>query len=184
MAISIQYPTMVELDDGSTLHLSEETWKKRMLVVETDRSENAVRKIFKIENFVEAKFGEEIVKEGQMGSGLIKKFDIWQLHVRLFQHKKHIALDAEAEVANDQGMEHLTHGWISAFMETLKIIRKHFYRFWVYHRGVKKYVRKILKQKYNSLKKPKTKTDLKWIGGALFVGILAGTAIGASISKK
>ena len=184
MSITIAYPKIIEFDDGTQLDLPEDTWQKRLLMIETNRTENEIRAIFRSEQFVEARFGQEFVKENQLGAGLIKKNNIWQIHVRFFQHGKHIAIDAEAELANDYGIEHLTHGWISAFKETWNVIAMNFGETWIYHKGVGKYVIKIIKEEIITLQDPKTKTDIKWICLGLMVGGLIGLGTGYYLATR
>jgi hypothetical protein len=183
MSITITYPQIIEFADGTQLELNDQTWKQRLLLIETNRSQEETRQIFYAEQFKEAGISEEIVKVGQLGAGLIKKSGIWQMHVRLFQHAGHIQVDAEAELSNDYGIEHLTHGWISAFKGSWDVILKHFGEIWVYHKGLGKYVSRVVKEGILVLKEPETKTD---------VGLVAITGLGiflialafASILKK
>ncbi len=173
----------MQLDDGSILELTEETWKQRQLVIVTDKAENEVRQIFHTEDFIDSTFAKEIVKPNQLGSGVKKKVGIWQVHVRFFPHGEKIAIDAEAELADDYGMEHLTHGWISAFNETWNIIQRRVGKMWVFHKGVGKYVVKVVTQATLQLKDPKTKTDPKMVALAA-VGIVLGIVLIASALKK
>ena len=46
MPISIQYPQIVQLEGGAQLELTDETWKNRHLVIETNKAEKDVRQIF------------------------------------------------------------------------------------------------------------------------------------------
>lgn len=180
MPISIQYPQIVQLEGGAQLELTDETWKNRHLVIETNKAEKDVRQIFYKENFTEA--GLEFVKDGQLGNGLIKKFGDWQIHVRLFLHGKHIQLDAEAEVTSKY-IEHLTHGWISAFKASGVIIEKYFGQLWVYHKGLKKYVVSVIKEATLVLDEPKSKTEVVDMIAAGVVGALLGFLIVLALKK-
>ena len=180
MPISIQYPQIVQFDDGMQLELTDEVWKNRHLVIETNKTEKNVREIFYKENFTEA--GLEFVKNGQLGNGLIKKFGDWQIHVRLFRHGNHIQLDAEAEVTSKY-IEHLTHGWISAFKESWVIIEKHFGQLWVYHKGLGKYVVRVIKEATLVLEEPKSKTEVAEMVVAGVAGALIGTLIALALKK-
>ena len=88
MSITIAYPQIVQFVDGTQLELTDDDWKKRLLVVETNRAEKEIREIFQKENF--ANSGAEFIKDGQLGSGLVRKFGNWKVHVRLFQHLDNI----------------------------------------------------------------------------------------------
>ncbi len=174
MPITIPYPKIVQFADGTQLELTEEDWKKRQLVVETNKTEQEIRDIFYKENFTKA--GMEIVKKDQLGDGLVRKFGDWQVHVRLFPNGDHIQLDAEAEVSSNY-LEHLTQGWISAFKESWAIIEKYFGQLWVYHKGLGKYVKTVIQEGLLELSEPKSKTDV-----ALAVGVgVAGALIGLLI---
>ena len=180
MSITIPYPQIVQLEDGIQLELTDETWKKRHLVIETNRTEKDVREIFYKENFTEA--GMEFVKEGQLGNELVRKFGDWQIHVRLFLHGKNIQLDAEAEVISKY-IEHLTHGWISAFKESWTIIEKHFGQLWVYHKELGKYVVRVIKEGLLELPEPKSKTSVGLMIGVGVAGALIGCVIALALKK-
>ncbi len=180
MSITIPYPKIIQFTDGTQLELTEEDWKKRKLVVETDKTEQEVREIFYKEGFTKA--GMEIVKDGQIGDGLIRKFEDWQVHVRLFHNGNHVQLDAEAEVSSKY-IEHLTHGWISAFKESWAIIERHFGQLWVYHKGVRKYVTRVIQEGILELQEPKSKTDVALTIGAGVTGVLIGALIVWALRK-
>lgn len=183
MPISITYPKTVELADGNVVELTEDTWKQRQLIIVTDQHENEIRQIFHAEEFVDSTFAKEIVKNNQLGSGLKKKVGIWQIHVRFFPHGNKIAIDAEAELSDDYGIEHLTHGWISAFKETWNIIQRRVGKTWVFHKGYGKYVVRIITEGTLQLKDPKTKTDPK-IFVLVVVAIIVSVVLIASALKK
>ncbi len=178
MSISVSYPKIIELEDGNQVEITTDVWKNRQLVVETDRTEKEVREIFEKEGFKTTI--KEFVKNNQLGSGMVKKIDDWQVHFRFFQHGDHIQIDGEVEVSSDY-TQHLTHGWISAFKESMDIISRHFNELWVYHTKLKKYVKRIVKENILELTEPKTKTDvidLLLIGiGALSAGLLVASAL-------
>lgn len=181
MPVSISYPQIVQLEDGVQIELTNETWEKRLLAVETDKTEQEVRQIFKKEGFRDAGL-KEFIKKEQLGSGLIKKIKDWQIHVRFFAHNDRIQIDGEVEVSNDY-LEHLTHGWISAFKESWNIVLKHFGKLWVYHKGFGKYVIRVIREGVLSLPEPNSKTDWVALGLTLFVAITAGFVIAKAIKK-
>lgn len=180
MSITIAYPQIVQFVDGTQLELTDDDWKKRLLVVETNRAEKEIREIFQKENF--ANSGAEFIKDGQLGSGLVRKFGDWQVHVRLFQHLDNIQLDAEAEVSSNY-IEHLSHGWISAFKESWVIIEKHFGELWVYHKGSEKYVLRVIKEVTLELKEPESKTDVVTTIGIGVAAVLIGALIVVVLKK-
>jgi len=181
MSITLSYPKIIEFVDGTQLELTDEIWKKRLLAVETNRTEKEVREIFRKENFEEVEF-RELIKTGQLGSGLIKKIGDWQIHVRLFSHGDHIQIDAEAELSNDY-VEHLSHGWISAFKGSWDVLFKHFGELWVYHKGVGKYVSRVIKEGVLTLEEPKSKTDVVVLALTL-IAVLAIGFVAASALRK
>ena len=171
MSITIPYPQIIQFSDGTQLEVTNDDWKKRLLLIETNRTESEIREVFIKEGF---KINNtEIIKNGQIGSGLVKKIGDWQVHVRLFPHNEHIQIDGEVEVSNDF-IEHLTHGWISAFKETWNIVFKHFGELWVYHKGLEKYVTNVIREGILELAEPKTKTDV-----VLTIGVGAASALAA-----
>lgn len=181
MAITLSYPKIIEFMDGTQLELTDQVWENRLLVVETNRTEKEVREIFHKEKFEEVEF-REIIKTGQLGSGLIRKIGDWQIHVRLFPHDEHIQIDAEAELSNDY-VEHLTHGWISAFKGSWEVLMKHFGELWVYHKGVGKYVSRVIKEELLTLEEPKSKTDVIVLALTL-IAVLAIGFVAASALRK
>lgn len=181
MAVSISYPQLVELENGQQIELTNETWEKRLLAVETDKTEKEVRQIFKKEGYQNAGL-KEFVKNGQLGSGLIKKIKDWQVHLRFFTHNNRIQIDGEVEVSNDF-LEHLTHGWISAFKESWNIVLKHFGKLWVFHKETGKYVTRVIREGVLSLPEPKSKTDWVLLGLTLFAAITVGFAIASAMKK-
>lgn len=180
MPASIPYPQIIQLENGNQMELTRDTWEKRLLAVEIDKTENEVREVFKKEGFKEEML--EFTKNGQLGLGLSKKINDWQVHVRLFYHNNRIQIDGEVEVSNKY-LEHLTHGWISAFTETWNIIVKHFGKLWVYHKGVGKYVTQVVKQGMLMLPEPKSKTDWLELGFTLFTAIVAGLVIAKALKS-
>ena len=167
MSINLKYPKIIELDDGNQISLTHNEWKKRSLVTETDRSESEVRKMLMKNGFNNAGIWE-FKKPQQLGGGLIKKINDWQIHIRLYLHENYIQLDAEAELSNDY-LEHLSHGWISAFQTCMNIIRNNFDNVWVYHKGIKQYVTKIVSNTILTLNDSQSKTEYKVL---LALGIL------------
>ena len=85
MSINLKYPKIIELDDGNQISLTHNEWKKRSLVTETDRSESEVRKMLMKNGFNNAGIWE-FKKPQQLGGGLIKKINDWQIHIRLDLH--------------------------------------------------------------------------------------------------
>jgi len=181
MPITIAYPKIIEFEDGTKLELTDDVWEKRLLLVETNRTENEVRAILQKEKFEKVEF-REIIKTGQLGSGLIRKFGDWQVHIRLFSHNDHIQLDAEAELSNDY-VEHLTHGWISAFKESWIIVERHFGELWVFHKGMGKYVISVVKEEILELAEPKSKTDVGLAIGVGMAGVLIATLVVLALKK-
>jgi len=180
MSVTITYPKIVELVDGTQIEITEDVWKNRYLAVETDKSEQEVRFIFEKEGFKTTL--KEFTKNGQLGSGMVKKIQDWQIHFRFFQHDDHIQIDGEVEVSGDY-VEHLTHGWISAFKESVDIVSRHFGTLWVYHKQLKKYVAKIIQEAILELPEPKSKTDVVK-AGLVVGGIAAVILLIASVLKK
>ena len=171
MSINLEYPKVIELDDGKQILLTHNEWKKRSLVTETNRSEPEVRKMLLKNGFNNAGI-LEFKKPQQLGDGLIKKIEDWQIHIRLYSHGNYIQLDAEAELSNDY-LEHLSHGWISAFQTCMNIISDNFDNVWVYHKGIKQYVTKIVSNTILTLNDSQSKTDYKLL---LVLGILGSIA--------
>ena len=166
MPASVRYPSGVKLQDGTTIQTTKDTWLKRRLVIETDRSEKDVRNILSKEGFGET--GMEYPKSGRLGRGMVKEFGDWQVHVRLFRHGENIQIDGEVEVSKKY-CEHLTHGWLPAFAFCADVFRKHFGEFWVYHNEYEQYVRNPLQDIVLSLGDPEHKTST------------AGVAIGVAL---
>ena len=173
MSISVRYPLEVKLQDGSAIRTDKDTWTDRHLVVETDRSEEDVRNVLSKEGFKETRL--EYPKSGRLGHGMIKEFEDWQVHVRLFRHGKNIQIDGEVEVSRKY-VEHLTHDWLPAFDFCADIIRVHFGRFWAYHRGYGQYATNLGRQIVLILEDPESKTD------AVMLAVGAGLAIGAGLA--
>ena len=132
MAYSISYPRIVELEDGAQILITNTDWKNRHLVVETNKSETDVRNMFAKEGFKQTDL--EFIKKGQIGRGMVKRINDWQIHFRFFHHNDRIQIDGEVEVSNTY-IEHLTHGWISALKECMDIVVRHFDKCWLYHKG-------------------------------------------------
>ena len=175
MSIRIKYPKTVRLTSGKIITLDDDVWKKRLLMLETKHSEQDVRKTLINEGYCEEEL-LEIKKKYQLGNGFIKKIDPWQIHIRLFQHNKNIQLDAEAELSNNY-LEHLEHGWVSAFNEIANITKKHFGEIFIYHKGVGEYVSEILQETVLTLKDANSKTDYKQIAAYSALGMLFGLAL-------
>lgn len=180
MSVTIPYPQIIELDDGSTLELTDTTWKSRHLVIETDQTESVIRNVFTKEGFKNESL--EFKKPNQIGNGLSKKIKDWQVHVRFIPHGNNIQIDGEVEVSNKY-LEHLTHGWISAFKETMNIVLKYFERVWVFHKGVGRYVSRIIKEGTLTLLEPQTKTDWVVLGLTLFAATVAGLAVAKALKS-
>ena len=172
LSINLKYPKIIELDDGKQISLTHNEWENRPLVIETDRTEFEVRKMLVKEGFNNAGIWE-IKKPQQLGDGLIKKINDWQIHIRLYLHENYIQLDAEAELSNDY-LEHLSHGWISAFQTCMNIIRNNFDNVWVYHKGIKQYVTKIVSNTMLTLNDAQSKTEYKLL---LALGAIAAVII-------
>ena len=73
MEIRTNYPQVVLLADGSTVQMTEDDWRRRRLVVETNMAEREVRRAFEADGFRTTVW--EIVKDGQIGHGMVKKFE-------------------------------------------------------------------------------------------------------------
>lgn len=158
------------LTDGSVIQMTEDIWKRRQLIVETDRSVDEVRKAFAANGFRPTML--EFVKSGQIGRGMVKKFKDWQMHVRFYRNGRHIQIDGEIEVSNSY-VEHLGHGWISGFTTCADIIKRYFGGYWAYHKGYGKYVSRIINESALSLAEPRSKTsvDVVILGAILLVAL-------------
>ena len=179
MAYSISYPQTVRLEDGTQIRMTDSDWKERQLIVEIDRSETDVRDMLAAEGFKQS--GWEFVKDGQIGSGMVKRINDWQIHFRLFRHNDRIQIDGEAEVSK-MYVEHLTHGWISALAEGMDVLRNHFGTIWLYHKGLGKYVTEIVNESILEIPDPKSKTStvivvILSVIGVLIAGYLASKAL-------
>ena len=171
MAIQTPYPQAVVLADGSVVQITEEVWRRRQLVVETDRTESEVRNAFAANGFRPTIL--EFVKDGQLGSGMVKKIKDWQVHVRFYRNGRHIQIDGEVEVSNSY-VEHLGHGWISGFTTCADIIGRHFGRYWTYHKGYRKYVSSTINGSVLRLPEPQSKTSVAVvIIGAILLAVAA-----------
>lgn len=162
MAIQAPYSQAVVLADGSMIQITEDDWRRRQLVVETDRVETdraevKVRSAFAANGFRPTIL--EFVKDGQPGRGMVKRLKDWQVHVRLYRNGRHIQIDGEVEVSNSY-VEHLGHGWISGFTTCADIIGRHSGRYWTYHKGYKKYVSRIINESVLRLAEPQSKTSV------------------------
>ena len=178
MSIQITYPEIVRMVDGSIIRLTETDRKRRNLVVETDMPERAVRAAFAASGFRQNM--AEFNKKGQIGRGMVKKIGDWQVHIRLYRHSGRIQIDGEVEVSSEY-LEHLNHGWISGFAETMDIIQRHFETLWVYHKGRRQYVRHIMKETILDLFEPQSKTH---VVGLILIGIVVvGGALLATRSR-
>lgn len=178
MAVSVSYPKAVVFQDGSSAKTTADTWTKRQLVVETDQSEMEVRDMLAMEGFEETSM--EYPKPGRLGRGMVKRFKDWQVHVRLFQHGDNIQIDGEVEVSKEY-LEHLTYDWIPALDECFRMIRRHFGRVWIYHKGYHRYVARVVWERL-SLDDPESKTSAAAVG--VGIGALALVALLAAFSKK
>ena len=145
------------LTDGSVVQITEDVWRRRQLVVETDRAEAEVRSAFAANGFKPTIL--EFVKDGQLGREMVKKLKDWQVHVRFYRNGRHIRIDGEAEVSNSY-VEHLGHGWISGFATCADIIGRHFGRYWTYHKGCRKYVSRTINGSVSRLAEPQSKTSV------------------------
>lgn len=178
MTVSVSYPEEVEFPDKTMAETTDETWNKRQLVAETDRSESEVRAMLKKEGFVKSTM--EYNKPGRLGSGMEKKFKDWQVHIRLFRHGKHIQIDGEVEVSADY-FEHLTHGWLPALNICVEMVRRNFGRCWVYHTKYHQYVTGWVRERILRLVEPESKTSVIQIVAA--AGVVACIVILAVMSK-
>lgn len=169
MTIQTPYPQAVVLTDGPIIQITEDVWRRRQLVVETDRTEAEVRSVFAANGFKPTIL--EFVKDGQLGRGMVKKLKDWQVHVRFYRNGRHIQIDGEVEVSNSY-VEHLGHGWISGFTTCADIIGRHFGRYWIYHKGYRKYVRRIINGSVLRLAEPQSKTSVAMmIIGAVLLAV-------------
>ena len=175
MSIRIKYPKIVRLTSGKIITLDDDVWKNRLLMLETKHSEQDVKNILINEGYHEEEL-LEFKKKSQLGNGFIKKIEPWQIHIRLFQHNKNIQLDAEAELSNNY-LEHLDHGWISAFNEISNIAKKHFGKIFIYHKGVGEYVSEILQETVLTLKDANSKTNYKHVAASFAFGMLFGAIL-------
>ena len=175
MSIRIKYPKIIKLTSGKIITLDDDVWEKRLLMLETKHSEQDVRKILINEGYYEEEL-LEFKKESQLGNGFIKKIDPWQIHIRLFQHNKNIQLDAEAELSNSY-LEHLDHGWVSAFNEIVNITKKHFGEIVIYHKGAGEYVSEIIQETVLTLKDANSKTNYKHVAVSFAFGVMVGAVI-------
>lgn len=169
MAIQTPYPQAVVLTDGSMIQITDDDWRRRRLVVETDRSEAEVRSAFAADGFRPTVL--EFVKDGQLGRGMVRKLEGWQVHVRFYRNGRHIQIDGEVEVSNSY-VEHLVHGWVSGFTTCADIIGRHFGRYWAYHKGYRKYVSSIINESVLRLDEPQSKTSVAaMIVGAVLLAV-------------
>ncbi len=175
MSINIKYPKIIELSNGKKILLTDDDWEKRTLVIETDKLESEVRTILKKEGYDDTNL-LEFKKLEQLGNGLIKQIDECQIHIRLYSHKNHIQLDAEAELSNKY-VEHLSYGWISAFQESWNIINKNFGNVWIYHKGNKRYVKKVISETILTLNDSQSKTDYKLLMASGIFGAIIGAGL-------
>lgn len=171
MAIQAPYPRVVVLTNGSMIQITEDDWRRRQLVVETDRDEAEVRSAFAANGFKPTIL--EFVKDGQLGRGMVKKIMDWQVHVRFYRNGRHIQIDGEVEVSNSY-VEHLGHGWVSGFTTCADIIGRHFGRYWTYHKGYRKYVSRIINESVLRLAEPQSKTS---VAGIIIGAILLAVAV-------
>ena len=177
MVYSITYPEIVELSDGTRVQVTKADWKNRQLVVETDKSEMEVRRMFKAEGFHAPLL--EWPKKDRLGSGVVKRIGDWQIHFRFFKHDDHIQIDGEVEISS-AFLEHLKHGWIPALKECMDAIGRHFGKYWIYHKGYGKYVTGFVNESILELSDPEFKTSTVAVVAITFVGALGG----AYLAKK
>lgn len=169
MAISVPYPDLVELEDGTLSPVTKSSWMGRELVVESALPEGDIREAFGDEGFGDSSL--EIPKEGQLGRGMVRAMGDWQTHFRLYGSGDRILIDGETEISC-RYVEHLTHGWVPALEECTDILSWHRPgTFRVYHRGAGQYVGRIVKRSMLRLGEPQTKTEVA--GAAKIVDMLA-----------
>ena len=181
MVYTVTYPTVVELADGTRVRITKADWKSRQLVVETDKSELEIRKMFEAEGFHTPML--ESPKKDRLGNGMVKRIDDWQIHFRLFKHNNHVQIDGEVEVSS-AFIEHLKHGWIPALNECMDAIGRHFGEYWLYHKGRGKYVTGIISESTLEIPDPGYKTSTVAIAAITFIGALGGAYLLREELKK
>ena len=175
MSIHIKYPKIIELSDGKEMLVTNDDLENHLLVIETDKSESEVRTILEKEGYKNTNL-LKLNKTNQLGNVLVKKINDWQIYTRLYKHKDHIQLDVEVKLS-DNYVGDTTYGWITGFQESWNIISKNFGNVWIYHKGNKKYVKKIISETILTLNPSQSKTDYKLL---MMSGIL-GAIIGAGL---
>ncbi len=175
MSTNIKYPKIIELSDGKEILITNDDLENHLLVIETDKSESEVRKILKKEGYKNTNL-LKFNKSNQLGNVLIKKINDWQIYIRLYKHQNHIQLDVEVKLS-DNHIGDMTYGWITGFQESWNIINKNFGNVWVYHKGNKKYVKKIISETNLTLNPSQSKIDYK----LLVISGIVGAIIGAGL---
>ena len=173
MPLSTRYPEIIQLEDGTRIQLTKDSWKTRQLVVVYDGTEDEIRDAFASEGFDDAVL--EVRKTGQLGHGMIKQNSDWQIHIRLFPHGECIELDGEKEVSS-RYVEHVNHGWIPAIEECVEILSRYAGGARLYHKGLKQYVQRIISTSVVPLPDPATKTQVTSVVTGLL--LLAGALLG------
>ena len=157
MAISVRYPRVITLENGAPVRTTVDDQKDRNLAVEINASEEEVRGAFAREGFTKPLM--EFHKPGQLGDGMAKRYDDWQVHVRFFRHAGNIQIDGEVEVSSAY-FQHLTHGWIPYLLECMDLIERHFGTAYVYHKKYQMYVTQMSPGRRLSLPDPESKTSV------------------------
>ena len=123
----------------------------------------------------------ELVKKDQIGRGMVKRVNDWQTHFRLYRHGARLQIDGEVEISSAY-FEHLSQGWIPALTDGMNTIARHFGSVWLYHKGRKKYVTKIISESILKLADAKSKTSVAVV--ASIAGTLIAVYLMAALSKK
>ena len=175
MSTNIKYPKIIELSNGKEILVTNDDWENHLLVIETDKSESEVRKILEKEGYDNTNLLKSNNFE-QLGSTLVKKINDWQIYIRLYKHQNHIQLDVEVKLS-DNYVGDVTYGWITGFQESWNIINKNFGNVWIYHKGNKKYVKKIISETILTLNPSQSKINYK----LLMVSGIFGAIVGAGL---
>ena len=175
MSTNIKYPKIIELNDGKEILVTNDDWENHLLVIETDKSESEVREILEKEGYKNTNL-LKFNKSNQLGNVLVKKINDWQIYIRLYKHQDHIQLDVEAKLS-DNYVGDMAYGWITGFQESWKIINKNFGNVWIYHKGNKKYVKKIIADTILTPNPSQSKIDYK----LLMMSGIFGAIIGAGL---
>ena len=175
MSTNIKYPKIIELSNGKEILVTNDDWENHLLVIETDKSESEVRKILEKEGYENTSL-LKFNKSEQLGGGLVKKINDWQIYIKLYNHHDHIQLDVEVKLSDDYAGD-VTYGWITGFRESWNIINKNFGNVWIYHKGNKKYVKKIISETILTLNPSQSKINYK----LLMVSGIFGAIVGAGL---